>query len=324
MTTLIDRYVFTAVRSVPEKQRTDIDRELRASIDDAVDARVEAGEERDAAIDATLRELGDPRRLADQYSDRPQYLLGPELYPIWLRIMKMLYTIVLPIVIVVLAAIQAIVDPNIGRIIGSSIGLTLTVAAHMLFWTTGAFWILERTGNGREELTDGEWTPKDLPKYEPRSMTIPQVAAEIVWPVILTAALVLQQFTFTGEPVLDPANWSFWWPFLIVLFALKVAYVVWVYRRSAWTRAVTAVNTVIALATSIPVVWLLAEDRFFNPEWIDSLNWGEIDNPGMWLTRIVMLSVIGGAAYDIIDTGLRAERARRGLATPVPGTQNPL
>lgn len=58
-----------------------------------------------------------------------------------------------------------------------------------------------------------------------------------------------------------------------------------------------------------------------NAEWIDSLNWGEIDDPGMWLTRIVVLSVIGGAAFDIVQTGLRAEQARRGLATPVAGTE---
>ena len=46
---LVDRYVLTALRRVPQQQRADIDRELRASIDDAVDARGEAGESRDAA-----------------------------------------------------------------------------------------------------------------------------------------------------------------------------------------------------------------------------------------------------------------------------------
>ena len=322
MTDLIDRYVLTAVRYVPEKQRADIDRELRASIDDAVDARIESGADRVTAIDATLRELGDPRRLADQYADRPQYLLGPEVYPIWRQIMKMLFTIVLPIVIIVLAVIHALADPNIGRIIGTSIGLTFTIAAHMAFWTTGVFWILERTGVGRADLTDGEeWTPKHLPKYEPTGLTIPQLAAQIVWPVLLMAALVLQQFTFTDEPVLDPANWTFWWPYLLVMLALDVAYAVWLYRRAAWTHSVTAVNAALSVAIAVPMVWLAASDRFFNPEFIDGLDWGDVDNPGRWLTRIVVLSVIGGTAFGIIETGLRAERARRGLATPVPGTE---
>jgi len=324
MTTLIDRYVLTAVRHVPEKQRADIDRELRASIDDAVDARLEAGEDRDAAIDATLRELGDPRRLADQYADRPQYLIGPDMYPVWRGVMKMLFTIVLPIVVVVLQTIHALADPHLGRLIGTTIGLTLTIGAHMAFWTTAVFWILERTGVGRHDLVAGEWAPEHLPKYDARVLTLPQLAAQIVWPVLLGTALVLQQFMFTDEPVLDPANWTFWWPYLLVTFALSVAYGVWVFRKAAWSHAVTVANAVLSLAIAVPVVWLLATDRFFNPAFLDSLNWGEVDDPGRWLTRIVLFSVIVGTAFGIVDTAVKAERARRGLPNRVPGTESPL
>ena len=42
--TLTDRYVDAAMRTVPEKQRPDLSAELRASIDDQIDARVDAGE----------------------------------------------------------------------------------------------------------------------------------------------------------------------------------------------------------------------------------------------------------------------------------------
>ncbi len=43
-TSLTDRYVAAAMRTVPEKQRDDLGTELRASIDDQIDARVENGE----------------------------------------------------------------------------------------------------------------------------------------------------------------------------------------------------------------------------------------------------------------------------------------
>ena len=39
MTTLTDRYIAATLRSVPEKSRGDLERELRASIGDAIDAR---------------------------------------------------------------------------------------------------------------------------------------------------------------------------------------------------------------------------------------------------------------------------------------------
>ena len=41
--TLTDRYIDAAMRTVPEKQRADLAAELRASIDDQIDARVESG-----------------------------------------------------------------------------------------------------------------------------------------------------------------------------------------------------------------------------------------------------------------------------------------
>ncbi|MCU1421030.1 MAG: hypothetical protein JWN36_681, partial [Microbacteriaceae bacterium] len=40
---LVDRYVAATLRRIPEKQRPEIDRELRAAIADDVDARVEQG-----------------------------------------------------------------------------------------------------------------------------------------------------------------------------------------------------------------------------------------------------------------------------------------
>ena len=40
---LTDRYVYAAARSVPEAQRTDLERELRERIGDATDALVETG-----------------------------------------------------------------------------------------------------------------------------------------------------------------------------------------------------------------------------------------------------------------------------------------
>ena len=43
--TLTDRYVAATLRTVPEKQRPDIEKELRASIADAIDDRLEAGAE---------------------------------------------------------------------------------------------------------------------------------------------------------------------------------------------------------------------------------------------------------------------------------------
>ncbi|GIE36899.1 hypothetical protein Ait01nite_099440 [Actinoplanes italicus] len=319
MTTLIDRYVFTVLRRVPEQQRTDIERELRTSIDDAVDARVGGGEAREAAVEAALLELGDPDRLADGYAGRPQYLIGPIFYPLWKRLLTTLLSIVLPAVVTIAVVIRVLQDATFGDVIGTVVGTTLTVGAHMVFWVTLTFALLDRAGVEKADLRRRAWTPDDLPRYEPGFLTPAQLWATVLWPVLMIAALVLQQFAFTEEPVLDPANWSFWWPYLIVVLILEGLYGVWVFRRGAWSHTVTAVNALLAVLFTAPVVWLAATEQFFNPEWIAGVDWGTQD-PLRWLTGITITIAVAGAIYDIAEVAVRAERARRGLATPVPGT----
>lgn len=321
MTSLVDRYVYTALRRVPERQRADIDRELRASIDDAVDARVDAGEAHDAAVQSALLELGDPERLADRYADRTEYLLGPSLFPVWRHVMITLFSAVLPIVVAVVLVIQLIDDPAIGKVIGAAISATLNVGVHLAFWTTLVFVIVERTGawhGGRGGLRV-QWSLKDLPRYEPGGMTKGQLASNLIWPVLLIAWLVLQQFTFTAVPVLDPAQWSFWWPFLIVVVALRGAWAIWVYRSATWTRAAAVVNAILAVLVAVPMVWLLASDRFFNPEFhrLADLRGGDVQH---WVSLILAAVVVMTTLYDIIDVARRAERARKGLPTKIPGT----
>jgi hypothetical protein len=319
-TTLVDRYVYTALRRVPEQQRADIDRELRASIDDAVDARVEAGESREAAIERTLLELGDPDRLADSYAGRQNFLIGPELYGVWRRSLLMLLTTVLPIVVVTVAVIQLFADDvTAGDVIGGAIGTILNVGVHMAFWTTLGFAIVERTGAGKADLTV-PWSLSRLPRYEPGVMTRVELGVNLVWPFLLIAALVLQQFTFTDEPLLDPANWSFWWPALIVLIALKGVWAGWVYRLGRWTRPVAVVNAVLAVATAAVMVYLLNADKFFNPAFGGFAD-ADVDLQG-WVSLAVTVAVVLSAAWDIFDITRKTEQARKGVPARIPGTGN--
>ncbi len=89
-TDLIDRYVYAATRSVPERQRRDVADELRASIRDQIDDRAASGEDLRTAERAVLLELGDPDKLAAGFSDRPAYLIGPRYYFEWWRLLKLL------------------------------------------------------------------------------------------------------------------------------------------------------------------------------------------------------------------------------------------
>ncbi|MFY9713130.1 MAG: permease prefix domain 1-containing protein [Microbacterium sp.] len=59
-TTLTERYIAATVKSLTPTAQDDVRVELEASISDAVEARVEQGEERTDAERVVLTELGDP------------------------------------------------------------------------------------------------------------------------------------------------------------------------------------------------------------------------------------------------------------------------
>ena len=90
MTTLTDRYVWAAARTLPDAQRAEFDRELRERIGDATDALVETGRAPADAERMALVELGDPAALAASYVDRPLQLIGPRYYLTWWRLLKLL------------------------------------------------------------------------------------------------------------------------------------------------------------------------------------------------------------------------------------------
>jgi hypothetical protein len=319
MTSLVDRYVFTAVRRVPEGQRSEIDRELRASIEDAVESKMETGATRDEAVDAALRELGDPSGLADHYAGRRNYLIGPELYPGWRVLLKLLLATVLPIVVVVTVVVQLLEDPS--KAVGEGFSTLFSVGINLVFWVTLVFALIERAGLSDlptaklvSVRTTRSWTPDDLPKYESRAMTLGQLATELSWLAVLIAALVLQQFTFTDQPLLDPAGWHLWWPSLIAAFLLRGAFYAVVYRQAAWTRAAVAGNAVAALLWAVPTIWLLATDRFFNPAF-HGLAHSDVKH---WVTVSVIMIVALITVWDTVDVIRRARAARRGVpATPL-------
>jgi hypothetical protein len=86
MSELIERYVHQVGRYLPNKERAEIQAELRSQIQDQLDDRYE-GAPTQADVAAVLKELGDPRRMAASYGGE-QYLVGPDLYPVMMMVLR--------------------------------------------------------------------------------------------------------------------------------------------------------------------------------------------------------------------------------------------
>lgn len=317
-TTLTDRYVAAAMRTVPEKQRDDLGAELRASIADQVDGRTENGEDRAAAERAVLTELGDPDMLAAGYTDRPLHLIGPKYYLDWWRLLKLLLWIVLPAAAFGIALAQTLDGQSIGPIIGNVLATLISVAVHLCFWTTLVFVIVERTGADRKEF--GTWTVDQLPEPRPRGVGFGDMIATLVFLAVgagaviwdLTIGFVPAFVTGSGEPLsfLNPGLWPWWIAGLFVLMALEATLAVVVYLVGRWTPALAVANAVLALAFAVPALILLSQGQLLNPEFFPAV----VGEDGAEVAAIV--STVFGfgiailAIWDIVDVIRKTIRSR--------------
>lgn len=314
---LTDRYVWAAVRTVPEHQRAELDRELRERIGDATDAHIEAGASPADAERAALTELGDPAALAAQYIDRPLQLIGPRYYLAWLRLLKLLLAIVIPCAVLGVSIAQAVAGESVGGIIGASIGITTSVGVHVAFWTTLIFVILERTPapSGRRGI-DVAWTLDMLPALpEPaKASRRAELITSVVFLVAFAVVLVLQQFVgvpwvddLASVPLLSPELWSFWLPYFLVLIVAEIVFAFALYAWG-WNWWLAGTNLVLNVAFTVPALWLFLTGQLIDPAALEAMKWpwGEA---GPVIVAIVVVVVIAAAAWDVIDGVVKAYRA---------------
>lgn len=323
MSTLTDRYVFAALRSIPEAQREDIERELRGSITDDVEARVGSGQPPAEAETEVLTELGDPARLAARYTGRPLYLIGPDLFLDWWRLLKLLLVIVVPIAFVGSIVVRMAVDPgDPAGAFGAAIGTALSVLVHLGFWVTLVFAVIQYNGARRKDLGLGPWTPASLPALPRKAqVTLGDTIASVVLIAFFIGLLLWQKvgsvMYLDGEPVLvlQESLWSFWLPYVIILLVAEAAFAVVLYVARHWTYAFAAMNTVLALLFMVPVLWLLATDQVFDWAFLANVDWGA--DASDWIAGITAAAVLVVGLWDIGDGFLKAWKASR----PAPAQQ---
>lgn len=171
MTDLVERYIHQVGRYLPQKERADIQVELRSQISDQLEDRY--GDQPTAEdVRATLIELGDPRRLAASYG-KEQYLVGPELYPVMMGVLRSGWLLV-PVVVTLVNVIVALFPPDGPSIPQLLINTTLAVVQTLLTFTAvvvAIFAVLQHAGEDEDidRLTgrNKSFDPDKLPAIDP-------------------------------------------------------------------------------------------------------------------------------------------------------------
>lgn len=164
---LIDRYVLEVGRQLPEKNRADVQLELRSALQDALEERGldanKAGDQQ--AIAMLLKEFGRPSKVAASYG-ASNYLVGPELFSLYKVILRVSF-----IVITAAALIGLLLGvsgrPELSEVFGDVAGSYFESLLINFAIVTGIFALLERE-EVKTYMKKPDWDPFKLPDVTDR------------------------------------------------------------------------------------------------------------------------------------------------------------
>jgi hypothetical protein len=264
MSDLIERYVHQVGRYLPEKDRKDVMTELRSQIHDQLEDRY-GKTPTQPEISALLTQLGAPRKIAASYAGE-QYLIGPDLYPTMMMVLRGGAPFV-PVIIVIINIISAIASGETGDWVGLLVSSFLSaLQATFIFAAVvvGIFAILQRSGETLEQIVE-PFNPLELPEVDdPRAVDRAEAAFGIAISTFMGLALLY--FLRVGGLTLrfdlnDPGNVipvPLGW--LLVLIGFTIAMIVlnvWALLRNRWSLGTWLALTLLEFIGAVGMYFVL-------------------------------------------------------------------
>lgn len=308
MNDMIDRYVHQVGLWVRPKERAEIEAELRSQIQDQLEDRYGASPTA-AQVASVLQQLGDPRALAASYGGE-QYLVGPDLYPFMMTVLRFGLPLV-PAVVVIANVIGALLSPAGADWVGLLIGSVFTaVQGAILFFAVVViiFAIVQHSGTSpRNEAKTSDFNPLELPPVnDPRTVDRFESGVDIAVSTLLIIAFAY--FVQVGGLTLrfNPSNPGDVLPvpigWLIVQIIVNVSDVVlnlWALIRRRWTLWMWLAETVLKVVGAVSLYFVLLKplaERLTETA-PDLAAWLPLDQLPVWITVafVALLVLISGS-----------------------------
>jgi hypothetical protein len=148
MSDLVNRYVQQVGRYLPSKERKEVEAELRSQIQDQLEAQFVGAPSQTDTV-AVLAELGDPRRMAASYGSQ-QYLIGPELYPTMMQVLRHGLMIVpaIAVIFTVIDAMSSLQPYSVPGVFFEAAAAAVQSALVLSAVVVAIFAILQHSGQG--------------------------------------------------------------------------------------------------------------------------------------------------------------------------------
>jgi hypothetical protein len=326
----VERYIYAVTKRLPQKQRSDLEQELRSLIEDMLAEQVKNGKATEKDIDQVLIELGDPVLLADRYRAKRNYLIGPENYDTYFLVLKIVIAAV-AFGITLAMTIGFFVEPpeSIAKLFLDYFSALFGALLQVFAWITVIFAIIEHQNVSiSEELKTESWNPADLPELPDKNLVI-KPAEPLVGLLFAVIALILFNtaehligiYSFSDDgpmrliPLFDPEGYRALLPLINIMLALGMIKESLKLVIRKWTKGLALANLAFNLLSfGLFVLFIRGEglwsDSFF-AFWSEvGLNPGGADPLALWGQVLTGLIAIVALAF-LIDSAVNLYKSFR-------------
>jgi hypothetical protein len=327
---LIDKYVAEVGKHLPRKQRSDIERELKSTLEDMLDEQKQAdGPASEAETIALLKEYGAPRDVAESYVG-PRYLIGPRTYPIFSLIVKVVMAVLLGVglfgyftsTFITGEFIETGILSSFGKFWAGLLGGMINTFGYLVI----TFAFLERVLPATEFDEEEEWDPARLAREPgPDDVRVGESIAAIIFTVIgliifnLYPDVIGLYFNSNGEkifvPILTDAFFTYL-PWINLLGVLQIIFNFYLVRRRTWTVFTRVCNIALELGSIALAVVMLNGSALveISPESLAATPFAEdaeiISKVLNFVPVMVLTIIIIVASIDVARTAYRLYNMR--------------
>ncbi len=334
---MIERYVYAVTKRLPEIQRKDVADELRGLIEDMLDERVQNKDVQEEDVEGVLLELGHPRNLARKYRGDKKYLIGPELYDLYMLVLKIGLISVITVFTVVFV-IQVSLNPiNILDYFVEYIVSFFTSTIPMVIgWTTLGFALAEYFSPGklRNITLDKGWKPSNLApvpdskRHIKRSEPIIGILFYVLIMVFLVFSndyfgiWIFQDGEFSGVvPFLNEKTYGLFLLLILIVFGFGIVKECLKFVYEKWTFSLVCFTTIVNLISITLILFMITSTQFWNPTFMSELVQHGFVNEGsdgyetvrlIWeqVTFWTLILFIVGLVWDIISGFIKVRQAK--------------
>ncbi|SDL87121.1 HAAS signaling domain-containing protein [Sediminibacillus halophilus] len=290
---MVERYIYAVTQRLPQGQRIDIAEELRGLIEDMLEERNDGRPVENTDIERVLIELGSPAELAEEYRGTSRFLVGPDLFPAYLSVMKMVLIITVSAMGIIFA-VETILTPMsiLHHFVDLLISLFVT-ATQVFAWITAGFAAAQYFGVAPPGLSGGynrkNWNPSELPPVPDKKKQIKRgdVLTGIIFSILLLVLVRFSNHLFgvllfedhhleATIPFLNEEKLLELMPLIYLMVAIGIVKEISKLMAGRWTKNLAIANLVINGAIFLLAMFILRDQAILNPDFVQQLSdsWG--------------------------------------------------